>query len=238
MIGRISYEREKGRLDWRVTPVDLLAIGNITLHEPDGLPRWRLKRQIKKIERIFLKNGVRRIMLPDNFPYTERFSSWKKIDPLPFYRSIADLLVLASLKNKNVDFEKAVVSLCAPRLCPELRQTAERLCPAVRGLAIDVPEEGERYAVWLHRQYGIPIRAAGWADVTVLFGPGTPGENTLISLYEENVSLAGLKVTAPELNLPEECQDQLLAALWECGSLERKSLKVAMENVNSKCEKI
>ena len=70
------------------------------------------------------------------------------------------------------------------------------------------------------------LLAAMRADVTVAFGPGGVHRGVALDLYEEGRNLAGMTVTAPELALPGECEEQLLAALWEQGGLKREKLRV------------
>ena len=148
------------------------------------------------------------------------------MDALPFYRAVADLLALGALETAGLRPEQASVALSGPRLCPELRAAAERLYPQVRGLVINVPGEGAAYAAWLHRRYGLPVCPPERADVTVAFGPGGVHRGVALDLYEEGRNLAGMTVTAPELALPGECEEQLLAALWEQGGLKREKLRV------------
>ena len=179
-----------------------------------------------RMERLLRQEGVKRVIVKKSFPYPDRWKGWEWVDILPFYRSIADLLVLEHISCKGIQHNKSVVRLSASRLCPELRGAAERIAPLVRGISIDVPGEGARYAAWLHRQFGLPVRTAGEADVTVKFGPTDWTGGDVISLYEDALDLGGLCVSAQTSLLLEDDDPALLAALWECGSLDRKTLCV------------
>lgn len=226
MLGKVSYAGRPGRAGAAVESVGRLSILSVTLFEPEGLPRWRLRRRIRHVIKILREGNVRRVIFPAGFPYQKEFAEFGQIEPLPFYRGIADLLVLGCLDGKGLDPARETAALSAPRLCPELMAAAERLCPRLKGLTIDVPGEGERYAAWLHRRYGLPVGPPGRAAVTVAFGPGGGRWGTVLSLHEGALSLAGLEVTAPEWELPPDCADRLLAAMWERGYLEREQLRV------------
>ncbi len=198
-----------------------------TLYEPPSLPRWRLERRLRRAEGTLLKAGAGRVLLPEGFPYASMLRGLKPVDPLPFWRAIADRLVLGAMERTGTKPQKGRAALSAPRLSAELRQTAERLCPQVRGLVIDVPGVGQDYARWLHLRYGLPVSppSAG-AEVTAAFGPGGGRWGTALELYGARPDLAGLTVSAPGLDLPEDCAAQMLALLWEQGAVEREGLVI------------
>lgn len=62
---------------------------------------------------------------------------------------------------------------------------AERLCPQVRHLVVDVPGEGEELAAWLREEYGAAVLRPGGAapDVTLAFGPGGEERGRVLRLY-------------------------------------------------------
>lgn len=227
MIGWLAYAQVNGRGRMTLESVGPLSLAKQTLYDPEGLSEWRVRRRLRKIERLYQAHQVRRLIIADSFPYSGELRQCVRINELPFYRSAADLLALGVLDQCGISPEKAVVSLSAPRVCTELKAAAERLSAVVRGMAIDAPEGGSDYAEWLRRRYGIPIQQPNCADVTVAFGPGGQVHGTLISLYEDSVSLSGLQVTAPELELPQGYEAQFIAALWECGVLDRRQLRIS-----------
>lgn len=107
-----------------------------------------------------------------------------------------------------------------------MQRTAQRLCPQVKGLLIQVPGAGEDYARWLHGQYGLPVApAAAGAEVTVAFSPGGPRWGRCLEVYGD-CRLDGLRLTAPGLDLPEEMEEPLLAVLWERGKIRGEDLAV------------
>lgn len=235
LLGKLEYVRGPGKAELTPWTVGPLTLGQATLYEPKGLSRWSLGRRLRKLERLFRRAGVGRVIVPPDFPYPEWAGQWRGVDPLPFYRAITDLLVLAGLEWRGLEPRRAAVCLSAPRLSREVRETAGRLCPVVKGLAIDVPGEGKAYAAWLHQQYGVPIWSAAGADVTAAFGPETQGGGLVLRLSEEETGLGGLRVTAPELALPEWCEAQLLCLLWERGALERERLVIRPAHLAFSC---
>jgi len=226
MLGRIVLFQEKGKVSVEPERVAGLPLLRGTLFAPEGLSPRRLRRRLKKLGRLLARQGVGRLILPEGFPWGEAFADFGRVDPLPLYRAAADLLALGALELDGVPLERALVALSGPRLCPELTGTAERLCRRVRGLVIDVPGEGARYAGWLHRRYGLPVSPGAGAQVTVAFGPGGGRWGRVLELTEERLDLSGLQAAAPELDLPPEYARPLLAALWERGLLERSALQI------------
>ena len=56
---------------------------------------------------------------------------------------------LAALRRAGILRVRATVALSGPRVSRPLFAAAERLCPQVRHLVVDVPGEGEELAAWL-----------------------------------------------------------------------------------------
>lgn len=229
MLGRIKYVRGPGKVELEPELVGELPLLCGVLRAEEGLSAWRVRRRLRKLRRLLERQDIRRLVVPEDFPYGEFFQDFGRVEPLPFYRAVLDLLALGCLELDGITPNRAVVALSAPRLSPELTAAAMRLCPQVRGLLIDVPGEGTQYAGWLHRRYGLPVSPQAGADVTVALAPGGGRWGRVVELTEERVDLGGLTLTAPELELPPECGQQLLAALWERGLLERGMLRLGAQ---------
>ncbi len=225
MVGQLALVREKGRLQLEETALGPLRILRAVVHEPDGLAPWRLRRRLRKAERALVRAGAGRVILGSDFPYGDRLALLRPVDPVPLWRGTADVLALGALDRAGIPRRRGRVALSAPRLCPELEGAAERLCPQVRVLLIDVPG-GLDYARYLQARFGLPVTppAAG-ADVTAAFGPGGGRWGRRLELYPGG-SLDGLVLRLPELELPEDCADQALALLWERGAVGRGQLTV------------
>lgn len=225
MIGQLALVREKGRFQLEETALGPLRVLRAVVYEPDGLALWRLWRRLRKAERALVRADVDRVILGADFPYGDRLAQLRTVDLPPLWRGTADVLALGALDAEGVVRRRGRVALSAPRLCSELEGAAERLCPQVRALLIDAPG-GLDYARYLQARFGLPVTppAAG-ADVTAAFGPGGGRWGRCLELYPGG-SLNGFALRLPELELPEDCAEQVLALLWERGEVSRGQLTV------------
>ncbi len=221
MVGRIIIREEKGRGRIQVEYLAGLSLMTGVLYLPPGLSQRRAGRRLARLERQLRGVGVGRVVVPEGFSGLTRL---RPVDTFPFYRAVADVLVLEGLRLDGVAPKQGAVTLHGPWLCPELRRAAQRLCPLVRTLRIQVPGEGEDYARWLHQQYGLPVSPPeGPADVTASFGPGERGQGRVLCLYGQP-ELGGLRLAAQGRALPQAWDQQLLALLWEQGAVRREEL--------------
>ena len=225
MIGRVRHLREKGRGTSEIECFHGLALLTVTFYQPDGLRQKAVERRLRQLHRTFQKMGVSRVILPPEFPYTGYFTAVKPVDTLNFYRGTADLLVLGQLGKRGILPSSARVALTAPRLCPELKEAARRLCRQVRELRIDVPgEEGARFAQELQRSCGLPVMPRTLPiDVTAAFGPSEEAAD--LRLWGDEPCLGGLCLRAEGVDLPDDLEQPLLALLWEQGRLKREQIR-------------
>ena len=225
MVGVLELRRERGRFRLEKAELGPLAALRAAVYAPEGLPLWRLRLRLRKAERALVRAGAGRVILAGGFPYGDRLSLLRPVDPLPFRRGCADVLALGALELEGVSPRRGRLALSAPRLCPELEGAAERLCPQVRGLLIDAPG-GEDYARYLQAKFGLPVTppAAG-ADVTVAFGPNGGRWGRCLELHG-TADLGGLTAAVEGVELPEDCWDQVLALLWEQGAVKPEKLIV------------
>lgn len=224
MVGRIICYRERGRGGLRQERLGGLTLMTGELYAPPGLPQWRLRRRLARLERSLTALGIGRVVLSEGFPYGGWLAKLRPVETLGFYREAADVLVLEVLRAKGVEPARAVVTLSGPWLCPELTRAARRLCPQVRTLRIDVPRAGEGYARWLQTEYGLPVAPpSGRTDVTLSFGPGGQGQGHVLRLYEP-LPPEGPRLYARDVELPADCGQPLLALLWEGGAVKREAL--------------
>lgn len=216
MVGQLALARERGRRPLEAGALGPLRVLRAVVCEPDGLPSWRLSLRIRRAERALLRAGAGRVVLGADFPYRDRLTLLRPVDPVPLWQGAADVLALGALDAEGIPRRRGRVALSAPRLCPALEHAAQRLCPQVRGLLIDAPG-GVDYARYLQGKFGLPVTppAAG-AEVTAAFGPGGGRWGRTLELYEGG-TLNGLVLRAEGLELPEDCADQVLALLWERG---------------------
>lgn len=226
MIGCIRLVNKKGRGEVRLDYIGPLTVMTAELSVWEGLPSKRLTRHLRRLERTLCRRGIGRVILPEGFPYAERLERLRPVEPLPFYRGMADVLALGWLEGHGILPGEGRVALAAPWLCPELCGAAERLCRQVRELVIVVPTEGECYAGQLHRQFGLPILPpTAETDVTVAFGQVEGLDGKTIRLYGEQPDLVGMELTAPGVEMLEGCSQPLLTLLWEAGALDRSGIR-------------
>lgn len=197
---------------------------------PKGGAALRWRRQTGHIRKAFSAWGVRRVLLPEGEGWRARFSQWSPVDPMPFCRDIADLLAISMLEGRGISPGRAVVTLRAPRISREVEAAAGRLAAAVRGVALDIPGEGDRLAALLRREYGMAVYPPEQGDVTVDLGRGRGAEGGSIDLSGGGAGALPLKVEAPGLALPEEYALPILSVLWECGRLKRGQIRVYWAN--------
>lgn len=223
MVGLVRCVGEKGRMRLEVERWGGVELVAAALRAPEGLSEQRLARRLEKLEGALRRAGVSRVVLPAGFPYAGRLRRLEIVEPLELYRAAADVLTLGWLTGRGIAPERGRVALTGPRLSPELRQAAERLCRRVRAVRVDAPE-GEDYARALQRECGVPVvPPTAPVDVTVAFGP--TASPAALRLYGEAPCLGGLRLTGEGLELPPELEGPLLALLWERGSLRRERLR-------------
>ena len=193
----------------------------------------RGRRQLRRGARLLRENRVRTILLPRENPWSR--AEWAEEglrgpSPVPLCRANAALLALAALEEQGLDREKCLVTIRGDRPAPEVRRAAELLCPAVKGVALDLKEGGDALADDLYWERGMAVRRDGAgqpAQVVLTFSPRDEALAPVeLKLYREDFDLQGLTLTAPELPLWEEYDAmEQLAALWEGGGLPPGSLR-------------
>jgi len=225
MVGQLVLIREKGRFRLEEGLLGPLPVLRAAVYEPDGLASWRLVRRLRRAERTLARAGVGRVVMGGGFPYRDRLTLLRPVDTLSLRRGCADVLALGALELEGIVPARGRVALSGPRLCSELEGAAERLCPRVRGLLIDIPG-GEDYARYLQARFGLPVSppAAG-ADVTAAFGPGGRRWGRSVELYEGG-TMSGLILGLEGTGLPADCAEQVLALLWERGEVRREDVTV------------
>ena len=119
MLGRVAWDSRPGRTELGLERLGGRTLARATVHVPPGLGRFRFRARLRRARRFFEQNGVRRIILPESGE-NSWFSGFGRVDALPFYRAVADLLALGALETAGLRPEQASVALSGPRLCPEL----------------------------------------------------------------------------------------------------------------------
>ena len=186
----------------------------------------RLKRAAKGVRR----GGALRVLAPpgfDGWPVLKALGL-RPVEPDAFVRAQSVPLALAALEREDWTPDRATVALRGLRADREMVRAAVELCPYVRRLVVDAPNGGEKLAVWLRGEFGIPVlprREEG--QVALCFHPeSAPPEQTALKLYGPDPWLAGMSLTAPSLEEEDRDDLSLLAALWAGGKLGREDIEI------------
>ena len=237
MVGLIQCTRENGRIAAtveRTLGMDLLLV---TFPVEEGMRPTALSRCLKRVEKLFRRAAVSRVVFPTDFPYRNELRQVKEVELHGFYRAVADVLVVGWLEFYQIAKKDRRVALAGPRVCPELECAARNLCHHVRELRIEVPgADGAALAAKLQRECGIPITPAGTpVDLTVEFGPTKNiGQ---IRLWGDRPTLDGFELRVEGVELPDEVSQPMLALLWERGRLRKEQFQV-VKNKFAKNEKM
>lgn len=223
-VGRLIWREERGRGSCDIAQYGALTLVTATVCAPATLAMWRKRGRTRRAVRALRRAGVCRVIWPEGCPWSAREAGFATIPVEGLYQAQADRLALGALERLGIPEGEGRVALVGQRLSVPLQRAAQRLCPRVRGLLLQVGEEGENYARWLHGQFGLPVcPAAAGADVTVAFAPGGPRWGRSLEVYGA-CRLDGLRLTAPALGLPEDIEGELLAVLWERGAVRGEDL--------------
>lgn len=232
LVGIVELEERRGRRPV-VTEERVLGLRCLRVSVPvrPGLREDRRKRRAEQGAAALYRAGVRRALTAEDFPDWPALEGQglRSVDPEPFCQAIAVPLALAALRRAGILRVRATVALSGPRVSRPLFAAAERLCPQVRHLVVDVPGEGEELAAWLREEYGAAVLRPGGAapDVTLAFGPGGEERGTVLRLYGPAPGLAGLRPIPEEGGLPPDLAPlPLLSLLWECGRLTEGQIQI------------
>ena len=232
LVGIVALEERRGRRPV-VTEERVLGLRCLRVSVPvrPGLREDRRKRRAEQGAAALYRAGVRRALTAEDFPDWPALEGQglRSVDPEPFCQAIAVPLALAALRRAGILRVRATVALSGPRVSRPLFAAAERLCPQVRHLVVDVPGEGEELAAWLREEYGAAVLRPGGAapDVTLAFGPGGEERGTVLRLYGPAPGLAGLRPIPEEGGLPPDLAPlPLLSLLWECGRLTEGQIQI------------
>ena len=232
LVGIVALEERRGRRPV-VTEERVLGLRCLRVSVPvrPGLREDRRKRRAEQGAAALYRAGVRRALTAEDFPDWPALEGQglRSVDPEPFCQAIAVPLALAALRRAGILRVRATVALSGPRVSRPLFAAAERLCPQVRHLVVDVPGEGEELAAWLREEYGAAVLRPGGAapDVTLAFGPGGEERGTVLRLYGPVPGLAGLRPILEEGGLPPDLAPlPLLSLLWECGRLTEGQIRI------------
>ena len=195
--------------------------------EVDNSGFWG-ERRLRWAGRALRRNGVLRVLTPEDLLPRLEALGLRRVDPEPFVRAQAAPLALAALERRGLAPDRAAVALRGARADRAFLRTAEELCPKVRSLIIDAPHGGQELARRLRLEYGVPILPEGErGQAALVFQAGCSRRNeTALELFGPRPRLAGLTLTVPRLKEDDREDLSLLAALWEGGRLRPEDIKI------------
>lgn len=207
-----------------------LPVLRVPVRRKNGTPEWLLRRRVRAAGRTLARMGVRRVILPENFPYGELLAGEGvfPVETLPLWRSLAAELAWRALRERGAGGEGVVV--CADALTGEVRRTVEALLRRCRTVSLDAPDPEGAYARALRRSLGAALRTGdAGVEVRLLFARREPEQAGDIPLYP------GTEGPKAALRLPEEWEARLpegvpreqgIAALLAAGRLRREEIAI------------
>lgn len=225
MVGQLKYSvGGRGKPEWgRLYGLPVLR----TRTDPGG---WLGDHRLRRAGRTLRRGGVLRTLVPADF---DRWPVWERygllpVDPSPLVRSQGGPLALEALRRQGIRPERATVALRGLRADRDMTLAAACLCTQVRHLVVTAPRGGWELALWLRREFGVPVLPQNEeAQVALRFAPDSfVREELALELYGLHPDLAGLNLTVPDLEEEDRSDLPLLTALWEGGRLDKRDLKI------------
>lgn len=186
------------------------------------------ERRLRRAARSLRRGGALRVLAPPELEAVLAGFGLRPVEPERFVRAQSVPLALAALERRDVPPDRAAVALRGVRADRDMERTAAALCPLVRRLIIDAPRGGEELALWLRREFGVPVLPGGErGEIALSFQEGCPvPEEVSMELWGPRPQLAGLTLSAPGLEAEDRENLPLLAALWEGGRLAPEDIKI------------
>lgn len=193
-------------------------------------PEAVLRRRVAAAGKRLRKQGVTRLVLPEDFTYGPQLEKWElhPVSTAGLRQAIAADWVRWLLTEQGISTAGAKVAVSAARLTGEVVRTVTELSLRHRYVLLDLPYGGEDLCRQLRREYGVSLllgpsrEQLEEAEVLVLFdAPEDCRNRRTLPLYDETASLPPLLLPpALEEKLPKGCdRGQLLAVLREQGAL-------------------
>ena len=193
-------------------------------------PEAVLRRRVAAAGKRLRKQGVTRVVLPEEFAYGPQLEKWDlhPVSTLGLRRAIAADWVRWFLAEQGTPAAGARVAVSAEQLTGEVVRTVTELSLRHRYVLLDLPYGGEELCRELRREYGVSLllgparEQLEGADALVLFDARKDLKNpAVLALYDESQPLppVSLPPAMEEALPPGADRGQMLAALREAGVL-------------------
>lgn len=222
MLGYLIWQ-EEGR---PAVTLERRTIGGAVFLVLDARGRERrLRRRIDRAVEEMARRGVRRWVVPENWP-----EAWRRsVAPVPVYplrRALLSQMLDCLCARQSLDLRNETALLSAPRADEPVRRAAELLSRRCRYLVLQMEgAEGLYQDLW--RRFGLSpgMGQGGKPRLQVSFGEPLEGIPALLlgpDCQQRQTVIYGL-TACPEAPFPGE---QTAAALWSAGALSPEEIRV------------
>jgi len=229
--GRAVTLREQSVLHVRFLCAEILR----TPKTPEALLRRRAAAAAKQLR----KHGIARVVLPQEFPFSDFLESWglQPVSTVSLRQALAADWVRWLLAEQGLPMASVRVAVCADRLTGEVVRAVTELALRHRYVWLDLPYGGEELCRRLRREYGVSLLTGisseqlKEAEAAVLFAPRPDCcMATTLRLYDEETPLPPLSLPpALEERLPAGVdRGQLLAVLRESGVIRTGQITIGV----------
>ena len=247
MIGYLVYTAQR-----RYQPPEDRVIGGMRFLQAavwkNGGLRGRLA--AARSARELSRRRIRQAVFPKDFPYGEIFAKRGilPIDTLPLYQTMAPQMLRYCLGRRELQPHQVTAAIVAERLDGELEKLITEIALQVRYVVLSVPGS-DKLCAGLRREYGVSILQTSdrhrmeEAQALLLFAPAPRLrlENPVVlRLYDGQRVLRGNGLTlglpgkwAAEME-PECEQEQLLAALYRAGIVQKYQIPIMEVDIGEK----
>ncbi|MCI8572874.1 MAG: hypothetical protein HFF89_00430 [Oscillibacter sp.] len=198
-----------------------------------------LRRRVLSAGKKLRKQGVARVVLPEDFSYGEQLEACglRPVPTLGLRRALAADWVRAGLAERGLPAAGARVAVSAAGLTGEVVRTVTELALRHRYVLLDLSYGGEELCRQLRREYGVSLLLGpsrdqlAEAEALILFDARSDlsARNPVtLRLYDEEFPLPPLSLPpALEERVPEGVnQGQMLAALREAGAIQTGQISI------------
>lgn len=195
-------------------------------HTPDPVVRQRLRKAVKRLQKL----GIRQVILPPDFPWRELLAERgiRPVSALPLRQMLAADWVRWELRGRGIPAAGARVAVLAGEMTGAVVRTVTELSLRHRYVLLKVPYGGESLCSQLRREYGVSLLLnpdkgqLRSADIAVIFDPQTETDlKGSIPIYDDSAVIPPLLLppALEDLMPPDAERTQMLAVLMEAGAV-------------------
>ncbi len=201
-----------------------LSFCQVTLSPHPRLLGYRLR----KVGKLFQSLGVRRLLVPDDFPHWGVLRTWglHPVEVLPTLQGLGGEMLLAWLTAAEIPPPTAWVTLSAPQVTPAITQVAHTLAPHVGQIALTPMTGAGRLQQSLLERYGMaPASSQKKSTATLCFCEKSPGNGRFILQLHGLDTLPFCKLRLKSSQIPPEFPRlATLALLLQRGAVEKSQI--------------